>query len=162
MRSLSIYHFHFLRDLTPIRLFISFPDLLLFCLAYMSSAIYPQNFLHYSSSHISNWSLEAKLSLRYQKLIRIHRVIHISWITQLHHLESINAQLTELYHAEQFTILYSNTHIPPELTRSRIHFLHIKRSSLHDKKIIELAKAQALGIRLKRIERLLSKINDPS
>ena len=102
------------------------------------------------------------MSERYQKISRMYRVVNLMWRAQLHHVAEIDAKITEVTHAQTQAILYAQINIPPELIRSRLYSLQKERSNLLNRKTIEYARAQATGLKLKRIERLLFRIDDPT
>jgi len=92
-----------------------------------------------------------------QRVNRIHTIMNLMWSLQLRRVTLLESDVRLLNNAELQTHHHFNQTIPAELSVLRLRELNKKRLQLEEEASTETIKAKALGLKLKRIEKLITK-----
>lgn len=98
---------------------------------------------------------------RHRRISRLHDILKLMWRSQLRRVALLEAQEAALSIAEHETLHHFESKIPLELTISRLRLLYQQRLNLTEELKNDKTKACALVLKLKRVEKLLAKLNEP-
>ena len=99
------------------------------------------------------------MASRLQRLLRMHRATDQLWRYQISHVPVIDKRLLELDGLESAIIDSINLNMPYQSLLFRLDKIHHQRIVLTEERSLASSKARDAGFQVKRIAKLLSKVD---
>lgn len=99
------------------------------------------------------------MASRLQRLLRMHKATDQLWRYQIGHVSVIDKRLLELDGLESAIIDSINLNMPYQSVLFRLDMIHHQRIILTEERSIVSSKARDAGFHVKRIAKLLSKLD---